>query len=415
MSDLLKTRDYYKPFHYPWAFERYLTAQKMHWLPTEVQLSDDVDDWGNKLTDAERALLTQLFRFFTQADADVARGYFERYIPEFKHPEVRMMLSAFATAEANHIHSYSLLLDTIGMPESEYAAFQDYEEMAEKHEYMFDARSSDMTERERLALDMAIFSAFGEGMQLFSSFAILMNFQRLGKMKGMSTIIEWSIRDESHHVESMIELFHTFINENPEIWCDDFKGRIYQACRDMVDLEDKFIDLAFRDGGVEGIAPEETKLYIRFIADRRLAQLGLKPNYNVEETPFEWLDFIMGAPTHANFFEQRSTEYSKEEAVGWDKAFAENAQTVEQLKGLFSGGALIVTGEGCSWCALAKAKLNQLGIPFEEHDKTSLTGSTYRELYRTTTVPQIFELYQSGAIKEHIGGCDDLLVITETR
>ncbi|XAI95919.1 ribonucleoside-diphosphate reductase subunit beta [Microcystis phage Mwe-JY26] len=320
---LLDSRAHYKPLEYPWAFEAYKAMQKMHWLPEEVPLHEDVADWQSRLTDAEKNLLTQLFRFFTQADVDVAGGYRSRYMPAFGgQPEVAMMLWSFGVSEANHVDSYSLLLDTIGMPETEYKAFQEYAAMREKHDYLFGDRHSDLDEKARLALDLAIFSAFGEGMQLFSSFAMLLSFPvKRGVMKGMGTIVEWSIKDESHHVENMVKLFHTFVRENPELWTDDFKGRIYQAARDMVELEDHFIDLAFEYGGVDSISKEDVKLYVRYIADRRLNQLGLKSNYGVEENPLPWMEEVLGLRVHTNFFEARATEYRKGGVDGWDEVF----------------------------------------------------------------------------------------------
>lgn len=316
---LLEPRDYYKPFHYPWAFTAYEKMQSMHWLPHEAPLAEDIKDWSHKLTEDERALLTQLFRFFTQADVDVARGYVEKYLPRFPHPELRMMLLAFGAAEANHVHAYSQLIDTLGIPEAEYKAFQQYEAMASKHAYMFE-RDAGRSIAD-LAVDIAVFSAFGEGMQLFSSFALLMSFQQRGLMKGMTTIVEWSIRDETHHVESMIRLFHELVREHPRVWTDETKLRIYETCRQMVILEDAFIDQAFGIGKVDGATAEEAKRYIRYVADRRLLQLGLKANYEQTENPFPWLDWIMNAPTHTNFFEQRATEYGKGEVQGWDTAY----------------------------------------------------------------------------------------------
>ena len=314
----------YKPFQYPWAFEAYDMAQKMHWLPSEVPLQEDVHDWNQKLTPAEQNLLTQLFRFFTKGDEDIEHGYIDVYMPAFKPTEIRMMLSAFATAEANHIHSYSQLIDTVGMPESEYAAFAEYAEMADKHSYLFSDRTEaedghKFSAKERLALDLAVFSAFGEGMQLFSSFAVLLSFKRRNLMKGMSTIVEWSLRDESHHVEYMIKLFHTMIKENPKLWNERVKAAIRQIAKDMVKLEDRFIDLMFAMGPIAGITPEETKTYIRYTADRRMIQLGLKPIYRQKDNPFEWIDEMMAAHTHTNFFEGRSTEYGKGGVTGWDK------------------------------------------------------------------------------------------------
>lgn len=319
---LLKKRDYYKPFSYPWAHEYYKKMRKMAWEPEEVPLQEDVADWLDKLNDNERNLLTHLFRFFTQADVNIGAGYGEEYIPAFPHPELRMMFFAFGDSEANHMDSYSQLLDTIGIPESEYKAFHDYKVMRDKHEYMFLKGDSDLSKIERQAVKLAVFSAFGEGMQLFSSFAMLLSFKQRNLMKGMSTIVEWSIRDESLHVEAMIKLFHTLVQENPKIWNDKLKAAVYQTCRDMVKIEDRFIDLVFEMGPVEGCTPEETKRFIRYIADRRLLQLGLKANYRVAENPYDWLDWLMNAHTHTNFFEGRATEYTKGGVVGWDKAYA---------------------------------------------------------------------------------------------
>ena len=320
MSGIMATRDYYKPFSYPRAFEYYNEQQKMHWLPEEVPLHTDVSDWNHKLSANEKNLLTQIFRFFTQGDVDVGKAYFDKYVPVFQLPELRMMMGAFANMESVHQHAYSLLLDTVGMPEAEYQAFHSFEEMQAKHNFIDqfkiiqDESDDEFVSYDRLqsiAKSLAVYSGFSEGLQLFSSFAILMNFQRFNKMKGMTTIVEWSIRDESLHVEAMTWMFREFIKENPWVWTDDFKKELYSICREMVDLEDHFIDLAFEQGGIQGLTAEEVKQYIRYIADRRLLQLGLKPNYGVKENPLEWLDWILNGVSHDNFFEKRSTEYAK--------------------------------------------------------------------------------------------------------
>ena len=311
---LFKERNYYKPFDYEWAFESYGTMQKMHWLPSEVPLHEDIRDWNERLTKEEKNLINQILKFFTQGDVDIAKAYLDSYIPKFKSPEVRMMLSSFATSEANHAHAYSLLNDTLGEPSLlDFKAFQEYKEMADKHTYLFKDKGEGV---EGLVRDIACFSAFGEGLQLFASFVMLLNFQRYGRMKGMCQIVTWSIRDETHHVESMIKLFKTLIKENPKIWKDKFKKTIYQTARDMVELEDKFIDLAFEMGGIRGLTSDEVKKYIRYIADRRLLQLSLKPNYGVKDNPLGWLDWVLNGVEHANFFENRATEYNKGATTG---------------------------------------------------------------------------------------------------
>ena len=305
---LLETRDYYKPFDHPWMFDYYSQQNQMHWFPEDVPLHNDVKDWQT-LDNNEKNLLTQIFRLFTQSDVDVSSGYVDRYMRIFKKPEARMMMGAFNNMESIHQHAYSLLLDTVGMPEIEYKAFAEYEAMADKHEYV-DAVRVTKGDKGSIAEALAIYSAFTEGLQLFSSFIILLNFPRFGKMKGMGQIITYSIRDESLHVEAMTKLFREFIQENLDIWTDDFKKEIYQACRDMVGLEDRFLDLVFEMGDIDGLTKKEMQKYIRYIADRRLLQLGLKPNYDVKDNPLNWLDDVLGVE-HQNFFEGRATTYMK--------------------------------------------------------------------------------------------------------
>ena len=316
---LLEERPVYKPFRYPWAYEAWLTQQRIHWLPEEVPLAEDVKDWRKRLSVPERNLLTQIFRFFTQSDIEVNNCYMKHYSQVFKPTEVQMMLAAFSNMETVHIAAYSHLLDTIGMPEAEYAAFLTYKEMKDKYDYMH--RFTTGTKAD-VALTLAVFGAFTEGLQLFASFAMLLNFPRFGKMKGMGQIVSWSVRDESLHCESVIRLFKTFVEENPEIWTEDFKRELYKACEIIVSHEDAFIDLAFEMGPVEGLAADEVKQYIRFIADRRLAQLGLDPIYRIATNPLPWLDTMLNAVEHTNFFENRATEYSKAATRGtWEEAF----------------------------------------------------------------------------------------------
>ena len=323
---LLKTREYYKPFDYPWMFDYYVQQNQMHWMPEDIPLHNDVKDW-NDMAPAEKNLLTQIFRLFTQSDVDVGAGYVDRYMRVFKKPEARMMMGAFANMESIHQHAYSLLLDTVGMPEIEYKAFSEYESMSDKHTYI-DNLSIQVTNKESIAKNLAVYSAFTEGLQLFSSFAILLNFPRFGKMKGMGQIITYSIRDESLHVEAMIKLFREFIQENITLWTDDFKKEIYQICRHMVKLEDKFLDLVFELGDIQGLTKKEMNEYIRYIADRRLLQLGLKPNFGVKDNPLTWLNDVLGVE-HQNFFEGRATTYMKGGLRG-------NLETV-QFKNILGG------------------------------------------------------------------------------
>jgi ribonucleoside-diphosphate reductase beta chain len=286
-------------------------------------MAEDVKDWKKKLSPSEKEFLTNIFRFFTQGDIDVAGGYVNNYLPYFPQPEVRMMLLGFAAREALHIAAYSHLIETLGLPDTTYNQFMEYQEMKDKHDYVMNI-SGQNTTKENTATHIAVFSAFTEGMQLFSSFVMLLNFPRTGKMKGMGQIVTWSIVDETMHAENMMKLFKTYIQENNEIWNDDLKSRIYAIAERMVELEDKFIDLAFSSGEMEGLTADDLKKYIRYIADRRLIGLGMKGIFKVKRNPLPWVEEMINAPTHTNFFENRSTDYAKAAHTGtWDEIWAQ--------------------------------------------------------------------------------------------
>lgn len=322
---LTDERNYFKPFSYPWAFDDWLKHEQSHWLHTEVPMLEDVKDWKNRMTEDEKHFLTNIFRFFTQGDIDVAGGYVNNYLPYFPQPEIRMMLTGFAAREALHIAAYSHLIETLGMPESTYNEFLEYQEMKDKHDYLLDI-STQGGNKQTTAAHIAAFSAFTEGMQLFSSFIMLLNFPRHGKMRGMGQIITWSIVDETQHAESMIKLFRTYVEENKEIWNDELKGTIYTIAERMVELEDRFIDLAFGVSEMENLSSEDVKRYIRYIADRRLISLGLKGIFKVKKNPLPWVEEMINAPIHGNFFENKVTDYAKGALSGtWEDVWAKAA------------------------------------------------------------------------------------------
>jgi glutaredoxin 3 len=315
---LLKTSETYKPFKYPWAVELSKKHEEIHWIEDEAELSEDVQDWKTKLTDSEKEFITHVLRLFTQSDVQVGENYHELLIPKFKNNEVRNMLSSFAAREAVHQRAYALLNDTLGLPDEDFHKFLEYKEMADKIDFMKEGETNSHT---GLALALAQ-SVFNEGMSVFASFVMLLNFQRFGKMKGMATIVEWSIRDETIHVQGNAKLFREFTDEHPRIVNDELKSKIYKMARNAVKLEEKFIDLAFDGNEVQGITKQEVRDYIRHIADRRLLQLGLKPKFKQKDNPLPWLDWVLNGASHDNFFEKRVTEYSvagmEGEDFGWE-------------------------------------------------------------------------------------------------
>ncbi len=303
---LLTPSHSYKPFRYQWAYDFWKTQQQVHWLPEEVPLGEDCKDWATKLTDKERNLLTQIFRFFTQSDVEVGANYMENYMPLFKPVEVRMMLAAFSNMETVHIAAYALLLETIGMPDTEFFAFMEYEEMAAKHDYL--GKFGVETEKDILT-SMAVFGGFTEGLQLFASFAMLMNFPRFNKMKGMGQIVSWSVRDESLHCEGMMKMFHTFAEETGAL-TQSVKDDIADCCKTVVQLEDSSLISPSRPRGGRHDAARHQGLY-PLHRDWRMKQLKLPAIYGVKDHPIPWLTEILNGVEHANFFEARATEYSK--------------------------------------------------------------------------------------------------------
>jgi len=334
MSQILNERKYFKPFTYPQFYTRWLNHEKHHWLPAEVPMHNDVYDWNNKLTENQRLFLTNIFRFFTQGDIDIADAYYKEYLPYFKMPEIVMMMGGFAAREAIHIDAYSYLIETLGMPESTYSEFLQYASMRNKHEYIknfsttkFNITDTSSSAKEHLAASMALFSAFTEGMQLFSTFAMLLIFPLNGLMKGMGKIIEWSMVDESHHTNGMIDLFNVFVSENsnndlPEserIRLDVLQEMIYKIAKDMVALEEAFIDVVFEKYTFDelfGITKKHFKSYIRYIVNMRLRAMNYKNLFAEIKNPIPQLETMIDATVHTNFFENTSTDYAHTSTTG---------------------------------------------------------------------------------------------------
>lgn len=308
MSKLLEYSNAYKPFIYPWAVEAAKLHEKIHWIEEEISLKDDIDDWNrNKVTKEEKDFITQILRMFTQSDVSVGKYYYENFIPVFKNNEIRNMLGSFAAREAIHQRAYALLNETLGLPDRDFEAFRKFKEMLDKVTFMEEAETSTP-----VGLGKALAKAvFNEGVSLFASFVMLLNFQRHGLMKGMSKVVEWSLRDESLHVENIAKLFKQYCKENKSMVDDDFKKSIYEMSKTVVALEERFIDLAYGVSEIRGLSKDEVKSYIHYITDRRLLQLGMKPVFKVKDNPIPWLEHILSDVEHTNFFENRVTGYSK--------------------------------------------------------------------------------------------------------
>lgn len=308
---LLNPRPTYAPFEYDQAYRYWELQQQSHWLHTEIAMASDINDWKLNLTESEKHVVGQILKGFTQSEVFIQEYWSQMVSKWFKKPEIQMMSAAFASMESVHAVSYAYLNDSLGL--SDFAAFLHEPTAKAKIDRLMETKGKSKVE---IARSLAIFSAFNEGVNLFSSFAVLLNFSRFNKMKGLGQIIAFSIKDESLHSEAGCWLFRTLVQEYPEIMDDDLKKVIYQAARDTIDLEDAFIDKAFELGPIAGLDPSDLKAFIRHRANTKLNDLGMKKKNwtNIDKEALqrmEWFDILSAGVSHSDFFASRVTDYSK--------------------------------------------------------------------------------------------------------
>lgn len=303
-------RGFFEPFEYDQAYEYWLKQQQAHWLHTEITLSGDIQDWSLSLTPAEKNVVGNILKGFTQTEV-IVNDYWSRRVSKwFPKPEIAMMVSAFANMETIHAKAYAYLNESLGL--DDFSAFLSEPTTREKIDSLIEVKG---TSKIDIAQSLAVFSGFAEGVQLFSSFAILMNFSRFNKLKGVGQIVAFSVKDESLHSEAGCWLFRQFVSEFPKLWDQGLKKTIYDAARNTIRLEDAFIDKAFELGPIEGLDPYDLKQFIRFRCNTKLADLGLASNWkNIDKESlarFEWFDYLTTGVEHQDFFAGRVSSYSR--------------------------------------------------------------------------------------------------------
>jgi ribonucleoside-diphosphate reductase beta chain len=310
MSKLTEPRHFYKPFEYPQAFEYYKNQHRAHWLADEVPLASDLNDWRLNLNESEKNLIGNILKSFAQTEVHVNDYWSSKISQWFPKPEVVAMASSFGAFEAIHAEAYARLNDELGL--DDFQAFMEDEASRNKIERLLETPSETLEEK---ALALAIFSAFTEGVNLFSSFAILMSFQLRNMLKGTGQIVEWSVRDESLHSTAGCWLFRTLMQESPELDTVEMRNNVIEACNLSVKLEFDFIDKAFEMGEIEGLNKEQLKNFIKARANDKMKELGYNPVYNDIDPALlkqmEWFGHLTSGKTHQDFFANRVTDYSK--------------------------------------------------------------------------------------------------------
>jgi ribonucleoside-diphosphate reductase beta chain len=307
---LLTPRASYSPFEYDRAYKYWELQQQSHWIHTEVSMASDINDWKVKLTEAEKNVIGHILKGFTQSEVFIQEYWGQMVGKWFKKPEIQMMAATFSAFESIHAVSYAYLNQSLGL--EDFDAFLHEPTAKAKIDRLINTKGKS---KEEIARSLAIFSAFNEGVNLFSSFAILLNFSRFNKLKGVGQIIAYSIKDESLHADAGCWLFRTLVSEFPDLLTDDLKNEIYDAARLTVELEDNFIAKAFEYGSIEGIEQQDMKTFIRFRTNTKLNDLGLKKVWkNLDKQALErmeWFDVMSGGVSHVDFFAARSANYSK--------------------------------------------------------------------------------------------------------
>jgi len=310
---LTQERNFYKPFEYQQAFDYYKDQHRAHWLADEVPLASDLNDWKMKLTVEEKNLIGNILKSFAQTEVHVNDYWSSKVSQWFPKPEIVAMTSTFGAFEAIHAEAYARLNDELGL--EDFQAFLEDEAAKGKIERLLDTKSETLQEK---AQSLAIFSAFTEGVNLFSSFAILMSFQLRNLMKGTGQIVEWSVRDESLHSKAGCWLFKTLISENPELDTPQLRNSIIEACELSVQLEFDFIDKAFEMGDIENLSKVQLKNFIKQRANEKMVELGYSAIYNDIDPnllrQMEWFGHLTSGKTQQDFFAGRVTSYSKSTA-----------------------------------------------------------------------------------------------------
>ena len=321
MRDITKERVVYKPFEYPEAHDYWMKQQQAHWLHTEVPMMSDVTDWKQNLTDTEKNIIGSILKGFAQTET-VVNDYWSGLVTKwFRKPEIIKMAVTFGAFETIHAEAYSLLNEELGL--DDFNEFLEDETTMAKIENLMNVRDNmdgtpDWTER---AKSLAIFSAFTEGVNLFSSFAVLLSFKLRNLLKGVGQIVEWSIRDESLHSNAGCWVFRQLIKEKPELNTPELKEDIRQAALLSLKLELDFIDKVYEMGDLEGCTKYDLVSFIKHRTNTKMADLGYDPVVNDIDMDaiqrMKWFDSLSAGKQHTDFFANRVTNYSKG-AQKWD-------------------------------------------------------------------------------------------------
>lgn len=315
------------PMKHTFAWDAYNVGNANHWLPTEINMQKDVEQWRSPivLTEDERRAFKTVLGFFTTADSIAANNIVLAAYRHVTSPECRMYLLRQAYEEAIHTHAYQYIVETLALDEGEiFNMYREVKSIYDKESFILSFnegifnpafKTGTLEADQKFLENMVIFSVIMEGIFFYSSFAVILGFKRQNKMVGSAEEIEYIMRDESQHLNFGIEVINTIKTEQPELWTPEFQAKMINHVKEATRLEYEFATTAFPKG-IFGMNAESFKQYIEYIADRRLNRIGLPSQFN-SANPFTWMSETIDLSKEKNFFETRVTEYKTGGALEW--------------------------------------------------------------------------------------------------
>lgn len=315
------------PIKHKFAWEAYNIGNANHWLPTEISMQLDIEQWKSKtvLTDDERHALRMVLGFFTTADSIAANNLVLAFYKHITSPETRLYLLRQAYEEAIHTQAYQYIVESLGLDGTEiFNMYREVDAIYDKEAFVLsfnegifkdDFKTGTFENDQKFLENMCVFSLILEGIFFYSSFAVMFGFQRQNKLPGSAEQIQYIMRDESNHMNFGIDMINTIKEEQPELWTPEFQQRIINLVDKAVKLEYTFAQDVFPKG-IFGLNADGFKKYIEYIADRRLQRVGLPIQYG-SQNPFTWMSEAVDLSKEKNFFETRVTEYKTGGTLDW--------------------------------------------------------------------------------------------------
>lgn len=316
------------PFKHKWAWEKYLAQCANHWMPQEVNMQRDIEQWKTgQLTEDEMRIVKRNLGFFVTADSLAANNIVLGTYRQITSPECRQFLLRQAFDEAIHTHAYQYIVESLGLDEGEvFNAYHEVQSIRDKDEFLIpfiDAlcdpsfKTGTPETDQTLLKSLIVFACIMEGLFFYVGFVQILALGRQNKMTGAAEQYQYILRDESMHCNFGIDLINTVKLENPHLWTEEFKAEITELFKKAVDLEYAYAEDTM-PRGVLGLNASMFKEYLRFIANRRMQQIGLDQMFPGVNNPFPWMSEMIDLKKEKNFFETRVTEYQTGGALSWD-------------------------------------------------------------------------------------------------